>query len=431
MADPTQISEDDILGMSDDEIANLPTNPDLVPSSSGSNPVVEEPIADEGIAVVTGADPKEAIEEAPEGIDPEDKPESDEDEDEDNFLSKSDEDIDKPSEKKKEEPAKEADPKVDAKPEDKGDKPAEAAAPEVPVDYKAAYDKLMTPFRASNKTIKLDNIDEAIVLMQRGADYTKKMQQLKPNLKLMKMLENNGLLSEEKLSHFIDLEKKDPAALNKFLKDKNIDPFDLDPDEASAYKPGNHRVSDEEMRFTGVLEDVKSTPTGRETINFIEANWDAESIKTLYREPELMKVMDEHRSDGIFDQITSEMDRRKALGQIPDNVTFLQAYKVAGDDLHNAGRLLVNGVPTLKPTEQAVPANDVQARLGNPGNTQQPTRQVFESRVSTQKAPASNDAAARAAAPTRKTEAKPTAAIFNPLAMSDEDFEKNAGNFRI
>jgi cell division septation protein DedD len=443
MAD--QISEDDILSMSDDDLANLPINPDLATSTQG---VVSKDTAQEdddepdaGKAALVVEDKGQAADPDDEDEDESSKPDAqaDEEDDENDILNAPDDQIDLPKEKK-EKPAKdEADPagsKPDskAKKDDEPTKPADKAA-EVPVDYEAAYKKLMTPFKASNKMIQLENIDEAIVLMQRGADYTKKMQGLAPNLKLMKMLENNGLLNEEKLSHFIDLEKKDPAALNKFLNDKNIDPFDLDPEEGTAYKAGNHRVSDEEMRFTGVLDDLKSTPEGRETINFIETSWDQESIKTLYKEPELMKVMDEHRSDGIFQQITSEMERRKTLGQIPATATFLQAYKAIGDELHQSGRLLVNEVPTNQPKVVADPApKQPTTPVQSAPKAQQPNRQMIDSRAAAPKPHVKNDAAAKAAAPSRQSTSKANAATFNPLSMSDEEFakfESQGGDFRI
>lgn len=437
MAD--QISEDDILGMSDDEMVNLPIDPELIPSSQGKSDIQTDPQTpnSEDIPVVESDDPPVVIEEGA----AEDKPEVIPEEEDENVLGLSDEEIsktnkpkekEKKSEEKPEDKAKEPQDKSAGKADEEVKTPADpSGSTPVDVDYKAAYDKLMTPFRASNQTIKLNNIDEAIVLMQHGADYTKKMKALAPNLKMMRMLENNGLLNEEKLTLFIDLEKNDPAAVNKFLKDKNIDPFDLDPEEGKSYKPGNHRVSDEEMRFTNILDDVKSTPEGRETIAFIDKNWDQDSINVLFHEPELMKLFDSHRADGLLDQIVSELEHRKVLGKVPENISFLQAYKAIGDELHTSGRLTVNGVPTNRVPDAAVAPTQNQKPQSAVTPPVQPTRQVIATRTPTTKPVVSNDAKARAAAPTRQNSTKPNAIDFNPLSMSDEEFEKTAGSFRI
>lgn len=83
------------------------------------------------------------------------------------------------------------------------------------IDYKAVYEKLLkTPFKADGREISINTPDEAIALMQKGVSYSKKMASLKPNLKIIKMLEKNGLLDEGKLSFYIDLEKKNPQAMN-------------------------------------------------------------------------------------------------------------------------------------------------------------------------------------------------------------------------
>ena len=62
------------------------------------------------------------------------------------------------------------------------------------IDYKAEYERLTQSFKANGKEIAVANVDEAISLMQMGANYNKKMAALKPNLKLLKLLENNKLL---------------------------------------------------------------------------------------------------------------------------------------------------------------------------------------------------------------------------------------------
>ncbi len=83
--------------------------------------------------------------------------------------------------------------------------PTEPAKPApVEIDYKGQYEKIMAPFKANGKEIKLDNPDDVVRLMQMGANYTQKMQALQPNLKLLKMLQNQGLLDEGKLNNLID-----------------------------------------------------------------------------------------------------------------------------------------------------------------------------------------------------------------------------------
>ena len=73
------------------------------------------------------------------------------------------------------------------------------------IDYEVEYKRLLAPFKANGREISVKSVDDAVTLMQMGANYNKKMAALKPSLKLMKLLENNGLLSEEKISYLIEI----------------------------------------------------------------------------------------------------------------------------------------------------------------------------------------------------------------------------------
>lgn len=419
------LTEQQMMDMSDEDIMNMSQPPAMpAPEVEANDPPSNETDGQE-TPVAGLEDAPSGSEETPEGDDlNEDTPNGDKDE---NPLNQSDEDLDAAKSKEKpkaEEKSKDKTPETDTKlgEEDK------ATADNTP-DYKKFFEQITGEFKASGRKMKVKTAEEAVALMQRGADYTRKMQALKPSLRIMKMLENNGLLDEAKLSHFIDLDKKDPAAIAKFLKDKQVDPLDLDMSQETEYKPGNHAVSDEEMRFNSVLEDVQSTPFGRETIQIIDKQWDRASQGRVFKEPQILKLIDTHRETGIYDQVTSEVDRLKLLGVIPDDAIFLDAYKTVADELHKHGRLLANGVPTnqMKPAVVAQPANP-SVPVTPPAQT---TRQVLETRPAQPKPQARNSAAARAAAPTRSTPNKPTVADFNPLSMSDEEFEKQAGSFRL
>lgn len=424
MSDATQTDGVDLVEMSDEDIMKMDTPPPVTAQETDPNAgqdTVSSGSDDDTVSGDNGATtvdtPKEETKEESTGKEAK--------KDEENPLTASDEEFDKPKPKAEEKP-KDSDKSKETPPADaKVEKPE--TQPEKPVDYKAAYEQIMAPFKASGRQMQVKSPEEAIALMQRGFDYTRKMQQLKPALKIMKMLENNGLMDEGKLSHFIDLDKKDPAAVAKFLKDKQIDPLDLDMSAETGYKPGNHTVSDEEMRFTTVLEDVQSTPFGRETVQIIDKQWDKASQGRVFKEPKILELINTHRETGIYDQVTAEVDRLKLLEVIPEDAVFLDAYKTVADELHKHGRLIVDGVPTNQ-KKQETPALKAPT-----GQQQQPqtTRQVVETRAAKPKPAAVNGDAARAAATTRTTPAKAQTPQLNPLLMSDEEFEKQAGNFRL
>lgn len=275
---------------------------------------------------------------------------------------------------------------------------------DTPPDYEGFYKQIMAPLKANGKTIDLKTPQEAIQLMQMGANYTKKMQAIQPYLKVLLMLENNGLLDEGKLSFLIDIEKKNPEAIKKLIKDAGIDPLEIDTSTEPTYREGNHRVSDEEAAFVSVLEDLRSTQEGTDTLQTINSQWDQASKEVLWKQPELMATIHQQRANGIYDLIAAEVDRRRTLGAIPAQVPFLQAYKVVGDELDAAGAF-----------QQLVQPKTVQTP---PSHQAQPVA----TRVLKPKAPANGDKVS-AASLTRTTPRK-AEKVINPLAMSDDDFLK-------
>jgi hypothetical protein len=210
------------------------------------------------------------------------------------------------------------------------------------------------------------------------------------------MLENNGLLDEAKLSFFIDLDKKNPEALKKLIKDSGVDPLDIDVSVEPAYQAGNHKVSDNEIAFRTVLEDLQSTPTGQETISLINSSWDQVSKEELWKAPEIMTTIQQQRENGIYDAISAEINRQAMLGKIPAGTPFIQAYLNIGNEMNARGVFTKVNAPVA-------------------------------TRVVAPKPQVTNGAAASAAASTRQTQ-KRVLPVVDLQNMSDDDFLKNWQN---
>ena len=268
-------------------------------------------------------------------------------------------------------------------------------------DYEAEYKKITAPFKANGKDMHVKSADDVVALMQMGANYNKKMAALKPNLKLMKLLENNGLLSEEKLSFLIDLDKKNPDAISKLVKDSGIDPLDMDVNKESGYKPKTYTVDDRELELDSVLESIQDTPTYAKTINVVSTKWDGPSKQVIAETPQLLKVINDHISSGVYDLISNEVERERMFGRLK-GVSDIEAYRIVGDSLDAKGAF---------------------NHLGNQGQQQPAAKQVIKPAV---KAEDPNlRAKKRAASTTKAVPTNKAPADFNPLALSDEEFSKS------
>lgn len=355
------------LEMSDEDFLNLTSAPEVIKEAPEEEPTITDPEVEEEL---------EQEEEAPEV-------EEEAEEEQEQAVEESSADDG--------EAAKEVDE------QEEKDTSKEDSAP----DYKSLYEQVLAPFKANGKTIEPKSVEEVIQLMQMGANFTRKMQDIAPHRKTLLMLENNGLLDEAKLSYLIDLDKKDPEAIRRLVKESGIDPLDIDVETEPEYQVGNrHGVSDQEVNFRTALDDLKSSPTGQEMLQVING-WDQASKKMLWDEPEAMAFINAQRESGIYDQITNEIERQKILGAIPVTMPFLEAYTVVGNHLRDNGVLLAPA-----PQRQAVP---------------------IVTKAAAPKAKVNNGDRASAAAQSKSTTRK-AKALINPLAMSDDDFMKEFAN---
>ena len=286
-----------------------------------------------------------------------------------------------------------------------------------PEDLVSFYDQVMKPFKANGREITLRTPEEAIRLMQMGAGYGRKLQDMQPHLKTLRMLEKNNLLDEGKLSYLIDLDQKNPDAIKKLIKDAGIDPLDLNMDDNANYRPTNHSVSDTEVAFSEALKDVSAQPGGRETIQQINTTWDKTSKEALWAQPELLRIIQSQKENGLFDQISAEMVRKKMLGEIAPNTPFLEAYKIAGDALVAANSLILPESETAPKPQPANPAPAAQPKADpNAGR-------VLGTRTAAPKSAAAvNDKAKAAASP--QSSSRKAKETVNPLDMADDEFLK-------
>ena len=253
----------------------------------------------------------------------------------------------------------------------------------------------MAPFKANNKTMQVNSVEDALTLMKMGANYNKKMNNLKPHLRIVKMLEKNNLLNEDKLNYLIELDKKKPEAINKLVHDSGVDPLDIDTDSTKDYKPATYTVDDSEIELDGILDEIRDTDSYGALMDIVGNKWDDKSKAILLNKPTLLPLINEQIANGIYDQINGVVESERMVGRLTD-VSDIEAYKIVGDYMQQNKLLRSNAanvVPNATPTQREV----------DPG-------------LSSQK---------RAASTTKGTATSgKQLSDINPLSMSDADIAK-------
>lgn len=277
---------------------------------------------------------------------------------------------------------------------------AETATQNVSYNAEEVCNKLFTPFKANGREIQIRDVDEAISLMQMGANYTKKMHALKPHLNLMRLLESHNLLNEDKINYLIDLAQNKQEAVAKLVKDSKVDTYNINDEDIENYKPTPRSISDKDIELSDTLSDLASSPKYQTLIDEVANKWDAQSRNYVTTNPQILKLINEQMEAGIYDVIHTEIERQRMFGKF-ENTPYLEAYKVVGDSLH----------------EQGVFARMAQQNGSNGAVASQPAPSVVDKR--------------KAASTTRTSPSVNTSREdFSPLALSDEEFERILQNRR-
>lgn len=298
---------------------------------------------------------------------------------------------------------------AEPKPEDQKPKGKEV---EDPVVAQAAaldfYKKVTASFKADGKDLQIRSPEDAVRLMQMGVNYSRRMQEMKPLRAQHEMLKSVGLDDPIKLNHMIEVMQGKPDAIQKLLKDRKIDPIDIDTTKEVAYKPANYAVDPKTLAFREAIEATQAQEGGSELIRDINSSWDDVSKEALRDQPSIFQNLLDQKKSGVYVRIKKELDYQRTMGFLTD-VPFVQAYHQVGEAMQKAGVFGSNLTP--KPKQIQVQSN------GGPAPIDTGIRKAA------QVAPAPNLSS------TQQPRAVPSKDGSQPSqpdywAMSDEDFLK-------
>ena len=200
-------------------------------------------------------------------------------------------------------------------------------------DFRA---ETLAPLKANGKELKLNSVEELRNLASMGANYSLKMQKLKPHLKLLKTLEKYDLLDEDKVNYLISLTKGDKGAISKLLADSDIDPAYMDLPESDTYKADDYTIPDSELALDEVLDNIKTSEHYSTTMEILGNVWDEQSRSTIAANPQSVQTIHDHVVNGMYSKIWGEVERQRMLGNLTSQ-TDVQAYDIVGEAMQEQG----------------------------------------------------------------------------------------------
>lgn len=275
-------------------------------------------------------------------------------------------------------------------------------------DYKALYEQIVgKPFKANGKDLSVTSAEEAIQLMQMGANYHEKMAALKPVRRQARMLQDAGIASEEEIAFLLDLHKKDPKAIAKLVKDSQINLYEFDVEQHAEYQAKPTVVSDEQMNLEDTMAALKDAPGFTEMFNGL-TSWDAQSQDVIAKNPAILQVFQNQKQSGQFDKIMSEVNRVRLFNPGMAARPLIEVYRdvdaMFRDQAIAEAQTKQTQAPQV-PAQQAAPLS----QLVNNGKPKDPAAEKRQQAAAPRTAPATQK---------RKITAED---IFS---LSDEEFAK-------
>ena len=185
------------------------------------------------------------------------------------------------------------------------------------------YRQIFAPFKAAGREFQVRDVNEAISLMQKGVDYTRKQQALKPRLMEMRALEEQGMLGSN-LNYAIDLFKGNPQAIAKLIKEKNIDVNQIVPQQTTnefgetvtqpekPYIPNNYSVSPAQYELQEAFDNLKVNGTYDSTMDAL-GTMDNSSKTKFAQNPKYINALSNLISSGMYETIRKELDHARIV----------------------------------------------------------------------------------------------------------------------
>ncbi len=198
------------------------------------------------------------------------------------------------------------------------------------------YQKITAPIKADGREFQVRSPEDAIRLIQQGVNYSRRMGELKPMKHLNRMLTDHNLNDPQKLSYLIDLSKGNKTAIEKLLKDNNIDTLDLDIESEKKYQANNYAGNTQDNAFRDALDNTMQMPEGQDLIMEVQRDWDEVSKERLKQDPSILGNLTQMRQSGVYSKVVNELEYQRSLGYLTE-VPFLQAFDQVGEAMAKNG----------------------------------------------------------------------------------------------
>ena len=296
--------------------------------------MVEETDIDEEEDVDEAVDNTE--EEVVEDTDQEEDTEEDEDtddSDDDSDEETSDEEVDDEEEDTQTTETDDESDNVDGDSDEEVDTEAEKPETTDEVNYKEFYEKVaLAKFTANGREVEgFKNPEDLIRAQQMLHGYSDKMKVFKEYKKFIKPLEERKITADpDKFNLAMSLLDGDVEAIKKVIKDKGIDPLEMDLEDIK-YTQKDYLPNETQLMFDETIEQAKELGIEEKFNKALTKDFDDASFKEFVDNPLVRRDLMQHLQDGTYDIVQNEIKSMELLdtaGQL-NGMSTVDKYRAA------------------------------------------------------------------------------------------------------
>lgn len=220
---------------------------------------------------------------------------------------------------------------------------------EDPIDYKEFYEKVaLAKFTANGREVEgFKDPDDLVRAQQMLHGYSDKMKVIKEVKPFIKALQERGITSDpDKFNLAMSLLDGDSEAIKTVLKDKGIDPMELDLEDIN-YTSKNTLPTEAQLSLEDTYEQADNLGVGDKFNQVITKDWDVNSLQELINNGAVKNDLLKHLSDGTYDKVQTEIQKMELLDSTGalSNVNSIEKYRIA---MSRLDKEKVNSAPVTK-----------------------------------------------------------------------------------
>jgi len=176
-------------------------------------------------------------------------------------------------------------------------------------------------------SIEVGSKEELVKLAEKSLKTKVLLDKYKDDIAIIEGLKENGI-EDEDLYLLAEAKKGNKNAIAKLIAKANIDPLDIDPEEAKDYKPNEVKANMDYIQSKTILEEIQNDEdVYKKFNNLVMKDFDDESKQIVFKNPDNLEAVANIIKSGVIDAILPKYSKHKLIDDMKSIDALIKAYE--------------------------------------------------------------------------------------------------------